>query len=154
MTLLKSGKTGGSIQAVGGGGAVGMFGTGCNLTLGGLGHVICFPCCGRFMWPLAVPGHACRYFDINFSVILGHPLRKPFLCCFQQCRYVGITQRLMCKFDGAGSRFHQVPKGCKVNSQVDDGCHQGRAEGTIFTGGGLWQESLSWDGPHLPVWNR
>ncbi len=67
-----------------------MFGTGCNLTLGGLGRVLFIPCCGRFMCPLVVPGLAFRYLVMSFLVILGHPLRKSFCVAFNNVDILGL----------------------------------------------------------------
>ncbi len=71
-------------------GAVGMVSTGCNMALGCLGHVLFIPCLGCFICPLAVPGLAFRYFVLSFLVILGHPLRKPFLVAFNNVEIFGL----------------------------------------------------------------
>ncbi len=41
--------------------------------------------------------------------LLGHigaTFEETFPRCFQQCGYLGITQRLMCEFDSIGLRLH------------------------------------------------
>jgi hypothetical protein len=67
-----------------------MVGTGCNMALGCSGRVLFIPCLGRFICPLAVPGLAFRYFVMSFLVILGHPLRKPFLVAFNNVEIFGL----------------------------------------------------------------
>ncbi len=88
--LFNIGNMGGIHWAAGCVGAVGMVGTGCNMVLGCLGHVLYMPCLGRFICPLAVPGLALRYFVMSFLVILGHPLRKPFLVAFNNVEIFGL----------------------------------------------------------------
>ena len=45
--------------------------------VGILGVVLRSPCRGRFMYPFAVAGLGLRYFNINSSVMNGHPFKKP-----------------------------------------------------------------------------
>jgi len=48
------------------------------------------PCCGRFMWPLAVAGLGFRYLRISFSEMLGHPLRKPVCVALRSMDIFGL----------------------------------------------------------------
>ncbi len=50
-----------------------------------------------FMCPLAVAGLGLRYFRINFFSQMRAPFEKPLADCFEQGRYFGIAERLMCK---------------------------------------------------------
>ena len=50
-----------------------MLGTGCTAFL----DVLCTPFGGFFMWPFAVAVLGGRYLTTSFSVMLGHPSRKP-----------------------------------------------------------------------------
>ncbi len=88
--LFIIGNAGGICWAAGCVGAVGMVGTGCNMVLGCLGCVLFMPCLGCFICPLAVPGLALSYFVMSFLVILGHPLRKPFLVAFNNVKIFGL----------------------------------------------------------------
>jgi hypothetical protein len=88
--LIIIGNAGGIHWAAGCVGAVCMVGTGCNMALGCLGCVLFIPCLGRIICPLAVPGLAFRYFVMSFLVILGHPLRKPFLVAFNNVEIFGL----------------------------------------------------------------
>ena len=42
------------------------------------------------MWPLAKAGLGFRYLRMSFSVILGHPLRKPFCVALRSLDILGL----------------------------------------------------------------
>ena len=109
---------------------------------------------GALHMPLGSAWACIKVLRYEFFGHIGAPFEETFPRCFQQCGYLGITQRLMCKFDGVGLHLHQVREVREVDTRVVAGCHCGMVGGTIFTGAWLWQETLSWGGPHLPVWNR
>jgi hypothetical protein len=51
--------------------------------------VLQMPWCGCFMCPFAVAELGLRYFNINFSDMFGHPLRKPLLTALSKVESLG-----------------------------------------------------------------
>ncbi len=57
-------------------------------TLKGVVHHI--PWRGRFMCPFAVAGLVFKYFNTNFLLMFGHPLRKPHLTALSKVEIQGL----------------------------------------------------------------
>ncbi len=58
--------------------------------VGRLGVVLCIPCHGLFMCPLAVAGLGLRYLSINFSLIFRQPVKKPPRVVFSSVEIFGL----------------------------------------------------------------
>jgi hypothetical protein len=61
---------------------------------------------------------------------IGAPFEETFPRCFQQCGCLGITQRLMFKFDGIGLRLHKVGEVHEVDFRLVVGSHCGMVGGS------------------------
>jgi hypothetical protein len=69
----------------------GLFGTGgITLACSSFCLVQLMPICGRFMWPLAVPGLGLRYLVTPAALIFGHPFTKPRLMALSKVEMQGL----------------------------------------------------------------
>jgi hypothetical protein len=55
-----------------------------------LGQVLLMPWRGRFMWPFAVAVIGLRFFRMNVSFIMGHPLRNPHRTALRSKEILGL----------------------------------------------------------------
>ncbi len=56
-----------------------------------LGVALCILWRGRFMCSFAVAGLGFKYFNTNFSLMFGHPLRKPRLTALSKVEIQGLS---------------------------------------------------------------
>ena len=73
-----------------------------------LGVVLCSPCHGCFMYPLAVAGLGLRYFNINSSVMNGHPFKNPLRVALMSFDIFGLPSDWWANF----TRFARVFTEC------------------------------------------